>query len=238
MWPCGTVTRCLIRAGFSLSWSAHQKSHSGVDIEKAVLRKKEIIELLQSVITIAAIVVGGVWTYRLFIEQRELKPHLNIRHAVVARVISPGVAWVHLTVTLENTGASLISLHRADVRVQQILPVGPAIQAALNAGKTRVGRKNNLVPWPGLCRYVTTPDLDIEPKETDNVEFDFLIPADVRSIRVYTYLENASATSKTRRMGWKLGSIHDISEAKAYGKNQVPASANSGRIVNCRNDSG
>ena len=209
-----------------------------MDIEKALLRKKELIELLQSVITIAAIVVGGIWTYRLFVEQRALKPHLNIQHAVVARVISPGVAWLHLTVTLANSGDSLVSLHKADVRVQQILPLGPSIQAALNARKTRVGRKNNLVPWPGLCRYVMTPDVDIEPKETDNVEFDFLIPANVRSVRIYTYLENALATSKSRKMGWKLGTIHDISEATADGKNQVPSSANSGRIVDCRIDSG
>src|SRR5262245_61639589 len=179
----------------------------------SLVAQKDLFETLQAGLTVAAIVIGGWWTYRLFVEHRESKAHLNISHALVIKAISPNLLWIHLTVTAENRGDSLATLHSADVRLQQILPLDPSLDEER--------RNNNLVPagqtqvpWPTLKRSVLPLDDEIEPKESDNIEFDFTIPSSVKTVRVYTYFENAENSSTRKRMGWSRGTVYDLSGEK------------------------
>jgi hypothetical protein len=205
-------------------------------MSNALIGNKELVEFIQSAVTIAAIIVGGIWTYRLLVEKRELQAHLNVRHAVVSRNIAQGVVWLHLSLSIENTGESLVSLRTADVRVQQILPLDPSLQTTLNDEKFVVPRDSNLVPWPTLCRYLAKLDMDIEPKETDTVDFDFFVPSAVKTVRIYSYLENAADTSKTRQIGWNLGTIYDASSRETdHGEIKSPL-ANGTSVTACRID--
>jgi len=180
--------------------------------------QKDVLETLQTALTIAAIIVGGWWTYTLFIEHRESLPHLNIRHSVTSKMVLPNITWIHLTVNIENTGDSLASLHSADVRLQQILPLDPSFQKRLADGQELVPHDERQVPWPLLRRSLTRLDLEIEPKESTSIEFDFVFPDTVKTVRVYSYFENAKESSRKRHIGWSCGTILDITGATAVGK--------------------
>jgi hypothetical protein len=188
-----------------------RKVRQAVRVARATLLKnKELFEITQAAITIAAIIVGAVWTYHLFIEGRSGEPHLNMHHSIIARVISPGVVWLHLTVNFENTGESVVSLRNGDVRIQEILPLSSSLQKSIEHSEDLVPKNQTLIPWPLVRRYVPQLDIQIEPKETDYLDFDFLLPASLKTMRIYTYFENDRVTSKARRIGWRLASIYEM----------------------------
>ena len=203
-------------------------------LRKALLQSKPFFELLQSVLTSLAIIVGGFWTYRLFLEQRSSRPHLNIHHSVTSKVIYSGAVWLHLEVSLENAGDSLVSLKTEDVRIQQVLPLRPELQAWLAKGKNLVLPGSDAVAWPLVCRYEASFARQIEPKETDNLDFDFVIPAQLRTVRIYTYLQNEK--SGKNALGWQLDSLYDLaSEVTASGKTTM-ASNPPTQLIPCRVD--
>ena len=117
------------------------------------------LDRLQSLVTIVAIIVGGYWTYRLFVMKRELRAHLNINSAVVSKIISPGVVLIHLSMSVQNTGEGLVTLGDADIRVQQVSPLAHSLQKSLNEGKQLVPKGQNIVPWPLVCRYLAKLDM-------------------------------------------------------------------------------
>ena len=195
---------------------------------------KDSAETIQSYVTIIAIFIGAVWTYRLFLENRQQAPHLNISHAVVSKHLSNSVVWVHLTVSLENPGDNLVSLRKGDIRLQQILPLHASLLGPLAAGGDLVEKPEDLISWPPLCRYLPKLDIDIEPKEKDTLEYDFLVPGSLRTIRLYSYFENEMYSSRTREVGWHFSTIYEIQEAKELEENKN--SPNTDRVPACRID--
>ena len=89
---------------------------------------KAFCETLQAVCTIGAILVGGWWTYTLFVENRKDYPRAKISHHILYRGLGinkdarTDTRLVHVTVTVANTGEVLVTLANSEVRVQQILP--------------------------------------------------------------------------------------------------------------------
>ncbi len=53
--------------------------------ENRTQKIKDIAQIAQSIVTILALIVGGIWTYNVFIVQREDVPQLNIKHTVTLR---------------------------------------------------------------------------------------------------------------------------------------------------------
>ena len=49
---------------------------------------------------------------------------------------------------------------------------------------------------------------EIEPGETDEVHFDFVLDSDVQIIVVYSYFKNV--TKKRREIGWHATSTYDL----------------------------
>jgi hypothetical protein len=195
-------------------WLAAQASRS----KGWLVAQKDLLQTIQAALTIAAIIVGGWWTYRLFVEQREAYPHLKIDQTVTSKALLQGVSWIHLTVNIENTGKSLVSLHSAEVRVQQILPLDPSIQKPLTHGQDLVPQGQRQVLWPLLQRSLTTLDMQLEPGEPDKVEFDFVLPDAIKTVRVYSYFENADESTNKRQIGWSCETIFDIKSDTIPGK--------------------
>lgn len=79
----------------------------------------------------AAIVVGGTWTYFLFIHNRLGKPVAKISHHVDFRDLQgPGVL-VRVGVIVENKGSVLLKFRQADVRLTPMLPLCSPLKETL-----------------------------------------------------------------------------------------------------------
>lgn len=183
---------------------------------------KERIEVVQSIVTISAVVIGGLWTYRLFIQERKQYPHANIEHKTSDVSLPDETHLLRAEVQLTNTGNGRLLLGNWVVRVQQILPlpychkVDPCAIEEVNQALTNTERGSNRFTWPLLAERENKgqESLDIEPGESDSIEFEFAIPPTVKVVRVYSYFQNRIRSTEQEQIGWSRSSVYEFAKSK------------------------
>lgn len=176
-------------------------------------KSKQIAEILESLVTIAAIIVGGVWTYWLFVKKRQKYPHAKTIHEVVHKYLPGKKLWIRVTVTITNLGDVLLSLTSGEVFVQQILPLISSSEESVKLLEKEQKEKDVVcreIEWPGYVREFKWEKerFEIEPGESDQISCDFILDDGVKTIRVYSYLKNVSKGK--REIGWRLTTIYNI----------------------------
>lgn len=51
---------------------------------------KTFFEILESALTGIAIIVGGFWTYKMFVKKREKYPRASINHCIIEKILITG----------------------------------------------------------------------------------------------------------------------------------------------------
>jgi hypothetical protein len=177
---------------------------------------KDLMAGIQSVATVIALLAGGWWTYQIFVLERETSPHANVTQVVTGKLISQKWYWIQISITAQNTGKSLVQFDDADIRVQQINPVPSNVEESIKNKKDPVEIPDLYIPWKGLCRYFRPYSIKLEAGESDTTEVEFLIPAWLKTVRIYTYLENTTDYSgwlfwrKSNNYGWHTVTLYDL----------------------------
>ena len=179
---------------------------------------KEKIETTQAIVTIFAILVGGIWGYNLFIRERKHYPHTNIEQKVSHIALSDDINLLRVDIGLTNTGKSMLVLKKSIIRVQQILPVLPCMEPEacavkqVNAALKETERKEDRFTWPLLSKRnkIFEKPLDIEPGEKDVIDFEFAIPSKVEAVRIYSYFRNEEKTKGKDEVGWSTSTYYDF----------------------------
>jgi hypothetical protein len=86
---------------------------------------KEMTEIFQNLTTITAVIVGGFWSYKIFIQKRQKYPRATIEHKVIHRSISSEEKYdlLSLDVIVSNNGDVLLKLESGEIFVKQMLPL-------------------------------------------------------------------------------------------------------------------
>lgn len=191
---------------------------------------KQLVEIAQGITTITAIVVGGFWSYKIFIQKRQRYPRVKIEHHIICRSISSENrrTLLSLDVVISNSGDVLLSLQSGEIFIKQLLPLPDKILKPYNQGENLDGEQitgwkmiafraekweSNKKKEPRMKRImkalgISYPSgIEIEPGEIEQLHYDFFISNNVRSILVYSYFRNIQ---KSHRVGWSLTTTHDI----------------------------
>ncbi len=172
----------------------------------------DLASIIESALTAFAIVVGGFWTYFLFVQHRQRLPSANIEHALEVVKLPADKTLVHLAATVANTGKVLVSIEMARTRIQQIAPVADHILFDIKSGKDPVLEHQQEVPWPmiGESREwnYNRGQAEIEPGEKEVLHSEFVIPSSVTCIVAYTYVKNHA--KRRRDIGWSRTSIFKL----------------------------
>jgi hypothetical protein len=175
---------------------------------------KEKIAAVQSVITILAVIVGGVWTYNIFIKERQHYPHVNIKQEVSHIELPDKTKLLHNRIILTNTGHVRLVVKEALATVGQILPLDKksSVAGELAAALKEKERKEDRFRWPLLCqrKKIFEKPMDIEPGEDDEIAFDFVIPSHVEVVRVYCWFQNEMKTKGDDKVGWRASLYYDL----------------------------
>ncbi len=172
---------------------------------------KDIAGVLQSIATVIAFLLAGVWTYILFIRTRQKLPRANITHKISHRPISNTKVLLNVTVEISNTGNVLLSLLSGTTRVQQVLPLLPGMLHVINEGKDPVPEEDTKIEWPLIIERESNWNegiFEIEPGEKDQIVYDFAIDADIETIVVYSYYKNIK--KRHPDIGWGLTTVYDL----------------------------
>lgn len=170
---------------------------------------KDTAQTLQAFVAIIGILVGAVWTYRLYVRQRLHFPRVVPELACDVVKLSRGSSLLHATVRLANQGSVLFRSASAELRLRQVVPVPAGIAASLKRGDDPVPKERAQIEWPLLRQrdWKWSPgDFEIEPGETDFLHADFFVPPGVKVVELYFYLDNP----RKKGVGWTTTTIRDL----------------------------
>ena len=161
-------------------------------------------------LTILALVFAGLWFY----QRRERLPRAVLGHELYSAKLPGSGGWLlHVSVTVENRGNVLVTLKQGLTRVQQIDPVGESVLEALEAGRDPVPEGESEVPWLELGQrdYPTKEHpVTIEPGERDQIAYDFFLPAETKTVEIYTHYPNPRTEGES---GWQLTTVYELGRA-------------------------
>lgn len=179
---------------------------------------KTLIEFFESVVTIIGIIVGGLWTYNKFIKKREKFPRASVSHRIFEIDLNEDKKLVHLFVLVENIGDVLLSIASYDVRIIKIIPLDTAIEEKISRNEDPVTGDNHEILWPLIYnreKEYGEGNVELEPKEKEELNFDFIIDKDVKVIQIYSYFKNKMKSD--REIGWNCTTFHEINSKKRSG---------------------
>lgn len=175
-------------------------------------RRTTILTDLQAIATIGAILAGGIWTYLLFVQQRQRYAHIKLEHKVTHLSLPDNRILLVLDVTHSNVGVRKVAFSSADIRVyglkkQPDLP-GEVIRQ-INEGRLQDEIEPSAV-WTNLAHQEqtwTTDQLFIEPNESDQLHYEFVLSDDDWPMIIFTYYKNPTVEGTEK--GWSLRTIYD-----------------------------
>ncbi len=171
---------------------------------------KNIFDIIQAIATVFAIIIGGIWSYMLFIRKRQKYPRANITHNITHRQIGNKKILLHVAVTITNVGDVLIALVSGETRIQQILPLSLELLKSINQGDKLPPEGNTEIEWPIIdSRESEWQNNQIEPGENDQLHYDFILDDSIKIIEIYSHFKNAKIPQKD--IGWNTTTIYDIS---------------------------
>lgn len=203
---------------------------------------KDWFEIAKSLANILAIIIGGFWAYRLFWMKRQRFPRLDIKYGFVHKSITREKILLNVTVAIFNRGEVLARLKNGEIWVQQVLPLptnlGPKINEGLDPIKflrefiSHESREmwQTEIPWPVIARVQsewTDWQKEIEPGNSLQLRYDFILDRNTQLVKIYTFYENVSkryrATKWSRRrsriafwrkdrhpIGWESATFYDL----------------------------
>lgn len=178
--------------------------------EMDISKIEYIADIILVAVTVIAIIIGGTWSYWLFVKNRQKFPRASIAHRITHRHIADGKLLLHVNVIISNTGDVLLSLIHLETRIQQLLPLPAGILDSINKGQNPVPEGETEVAWPLIDSQeleFKEGECEIEPGESQEIHHDFIIDAEVETIEVYSYLINEQ--KRDRKIAWDLTTIYD-----------------------------
>ena len=173
---------------------------------------KPYIEVTQAVATVAALVVGAVWSRRTIFKKREEFPKIRLGHAIHTAVVDETHRFVRISLTIENQGSVLVRLDEVDSWLYQVAPWPDDILSEEKMLDVDRGDYR----WPGVPgvsnRMIRPQKVEIEPEETQELHFDYLMTREVRTIIAYSYVNNPT---KKIGIGWNTSTVHDMVDGGA-----------------------
>lgn len=170
---------------------------------------KTIADIIKSGATVIAIIVGGIWTYFLFVRNRldypkvliEIKPH-EVSLPKQKRLI-------HAKINIKNVGRVRLRSSKAELRLRSVVPLPLDIEEAVDGGFDPVAEGQKEIPWPMLAGREWDwgkNEFEIEPDEEDTLHADFIIDDSTSVVEFYCFIKNA----KKDTLGWSSTLVHEL----------------------------
>ncbi len=116
---------------------------------------KKVLEILEPLATVLAIIFGGVWTYVLFIKNRQNYPKAKLSHQIFSENISKDKVLLRIKVKITNIGQIMLSIKSCKTWIQQINPLTEDIQDLINENSKE--EFSTEISWPLIQKKILNP---------------------------------------------------------------------------------
>jgi hypothetical protein len=175
---------------------------------------KNFAELVQSYATVIALIIGGAWTYSLFIKQRTGEPKLEVSTSVSVVTSIPSKRIVVVDEKLKNSGTVPVVLRRGKVVLRQIVPPPPEALALLSdPAATVIKPDRDAAVWNAQVEDRSSwnaGEFQIEPAESDQIHTEFVIPCSIEVVAVIAFVSDQESGG----VGWNTTSLVDLKKER------------------------
>ena len=160
--------------------------------------------IVLALVTILAILVGGLFAAVKFELFRESEPHLTVSHNINQRRLGSGYTHLDVATIMRNNSKVKVELRDGYFLLQQIAPVAAEVDF--------LGENLLYPPWPILDEMsfsLGDSDIVLEPGQSLQEVFQFMIPQHVETLLIH-YVLFDSASPGDRSRGWGITEVYDI----------------------------
>ena len=164
---------------------------------------KDIAQTISATATTVGIVVGGIWSYLLFVRERLRYPKATLQLQIDHAPVTAAQRLVHVGISIANIGSPAIKLEYAEVRLRQVVPLPDDLAKTVVPGVDPVPAGEAEISWPMIVGRVwkwRSGEFEIEPKEHDTFHADFIIERGIQTIEIYAFVRNE--IKKGPKLGW------------------------------------
>ncbi len=178
------------------------------------IKYSDSTRVIQVVIALIAISVGGVVAYYKLDIFRDFQPHLTITQEVSHRQV--GDSYVHMwaRASLVNTSKVKIEIRNATFRLQQVTPFPDGQVERLYSEFRAKPNHEKYIAFPMLLEFDREWEEDefvIEPGETGSENYEFIVKNDFDAVSLYAFFnDQTTGTSPRDQKGWAAESLYDI----------------------------
>jgi hypothetical protein len=165
---------------------------------------------VQSIVTIVALLIGGVWTYNTFVRFRQDRPRLVITHSVDHFRIPNNLILLSVEERFSNVGPVAIELQKGEIRIIRVLPLPDGLAQKAKSPDSLNDTAEDPKVWPVLVWYPHPWDKTrelIEPGEADSIKNYFLIPDSIEVVNIVSFVANPAEGNK---MAWRSSTTYDL----------------------------
>jgi hypothetical protein len=175
---------------------------------------KDGLSALETICKIAALIIGGIWAWKGFIRNRLRFPSATLEHMITSWT-DENKTFLHVTVRISNTGNILIKLAKGKTWIEKLTPLPSKVKDSVRTGNMPIQTGKHEINWSLIAKHelMSSDRIEIEPKETDELHFDFVIDKKIMRALIYTHLENQTKGLR-KKIGWNLSSIYAIDRDK------------------------
>lgn len=173
---------------------------------------QSITSVIQSIATTLAIIIGGIWTYRIYIQKREGIPKAKLEHKINNRIVNEKIMLLDTNITIHNIGDGQMSLQSWEIILSQVIPPISHFQKIIDAFDISYSKGKRILRWHELISEIEKVDSEgkfiLEPNESHQFHRNYIISSEIKTISLYTYFHNTKI--KDRNIGWELNTIYDL----------------------------
>ena len=175
----------------------------------------DIVIVVQAIITVVAVLVSGLVTGRNLVLFRRTEPNVSVLSTVVHRNLNPPNVHLRITTMLHNTSRVQLVFETGVIGLHQLLLVSnhdyeyvPVYGRILREDQTGFSPRIDVGALP---LDWSTQTLIVEPRETRQITFEFMIDGNIESVRVRVCLHNRwHQHSPGSVSGWESVNFYDI----------------------------
>lgn len=191
------------------------------------------IASIESLVKLIALLMGGIWSYHLFLRYRNSYPRATITHEVTVNNLPCRQLLLTVGVTIRNDGKVLLPLTFTETWVRQLLPLSATILRApqshpptsllegdlplLAYEKSQWVKNSSHASLPhrlfDALRGQTYQQREVEPGEVDTIYYYFILDTFPSAFVVITFVHN---NAKVNLISWKTRTVYRTQELLAH----------------------
>lgn len=173
--------------------------------------------VIQGLITVLAIVVGGGYAFYKLEAFREFEPHLTIAQVPSHRRIGGSYIYISVDVSLANNSKVAIRIREGSFWMQLVAPLNNEEVETLYADFRNKPLTDKYVEFQTIEKFNRQwgeNEFVIEPGESSADRYEFIIADEFDTVTLGAFFVDSTKTSRAPRTGWSAITLYDINEDK------------------------